>query len=289
MRTPARCSSVRRWSRGRPKNSSTSASKAVCSSSRTLRRATSSKTSARGWSDANSSSISARARSVGDTRPATGVGPPSCSRRLEGTYARCAFTPGTGRHPQFHRSSVVLKHALRGYSVKSWLRVGRRWRTTGAHGWSEEEALKISYWPVAQGGKESLDQRGGPRCGAGRWHASSRGGRTGQRPCRPTPGARLRPSALAATVAAGHHQQQGQPNQDPLHLYLAALSLPTTAAFSYAVQPELVPLAMHAVAQDGDAPGRKGPRPRAPRHHARSGEPHRLPSRPSCHGCAARP
>jgi hypothetical protein len=80
---------------------STSASKAVCISSRTVSRATSSKTSARGWSDANSSSISARARSVGDTRPATGVGPPSCSRRFEGTYARCAFTPGAGRHPSW--------------------------------------------------------------------------------------------------------------------------------------------------------------------------------------------
>jgi hypothetical protein len=183
---------------------------------------------------------------------------------------------------------VVLTHALRGYSVKFWLRVGRRWRTTGS-AWVERRSAQDLLLAPAQGGKEPLDQRGGPRCGAGRWHASSRGGRTGKRRCRPTPGARQRPSALAATVAAGHHQQQGQPNQDPLHPYLAGLSLPTTAAFSYAVQLELVPLAMDAVAPDGDAPGRKGPRPRGPRHHERSGEPHGFPSRPSCHGCAARP
>src|SRR5581483_689230 len=63
--------------RARPKNSSTSASSAACSIRRTLSRATSSRIDASSRSDANSSSICARRRSVGDTRRATGVGPPS--------------------------------------------------------------------------------------------------------------------------------------------------------------------------------------------------------------------
>ena len=79
---------------GRPR-----ASNATWNTRRTLRQATSSRIEASSCSDANSSSISTRMRSVGDTRRAPGVGPLSCFSGFEGTYARCTFTPGTGRHP----------------------------------------------------------------------------------------------------------------------------------------------------------------------------------------------
>src|SRR5215212_5810988 len=58
-------------------------------SSRAPRRATSSSTSTRSRSSANRASISARSRSVGDTRLDTGVGPPSSAcEASKGTYVR---------------------------------------------------------------------------------------------------------------------------------------------------------------------------------------------------------
>src|SRR5829696_6151591 len=58
-------------------------------SSRAPRRATSSSTSTRSRSSANRASISARSRSVGDTRRDTGVGPPSSAcEASKGTYVR---------------------------------------------------------------------------------------------------------------------------------------------------------------------------------------------------------
>src|SRR5829696_2992100 len=58
-------------------------------SSRAPRRATSSSTSTRSRSPVNRASISARSRSVGDTRLDTGVGPPSSAcEASKGTYVR---------------------------------------------------------------------------------------------------------------------------------------------------------------------------------------------------------
>jgi len=77
LRDPAGASSSLRSYLARPKNASTSASIDCCMRSRTVSRPTSSKTAARSRSELNSASISARTRVVGDTRGATGVGPPS--------------------------------------------------------------------------------------------------------------------------------------------------------------------------------------------------------------------
>jgi hypothetical protein len=54
LRLPGRSASPRRWYLARPKNSSTSASKAVWNTNRTLSRATSSRIDARSWSELNS-------------------------------------------------------------------------------------------------------------------------------------------------------------------------------------------------------------------------------------------
>jgi hypothetical protein len=97
LREPAWCASVGAGSGPCPKNSSTSASKGSLQQQPHGQSGDLLKDQGQVTSDTNSSSISARVRSMGDTRPATGVGPPSCFRRFEETYACRAFTPGTGR------------------------------------------------------------------------------------------------------------------------------------------------------------------------------------------------
>ena len=74
------------------------------SSDRTLSRATSSRIEASSRSELNSSSISARRRSIGDTRRATGVGPPSC---LAGSREPTSWTPSAHPHTPWNQSSMA--------------------------------------------------------------------------------------------------------------------------------------------------------------------------------------
>ncbi len=86
------------------RNSVTSASIAICIDRHTPSRAKPSDTSANSRSEPNKSSISARTRSIGDTRRDTGVGSLLCLQGITAckasreTYARRPFTPRTGRH-----------------------------------------------------------------------------------------------------------------------------------------------------------------------------------------------
>src|SRR4029453_2127806 len=76
-------------------------------SSRAPRRATSSSTSTRSRSPVNRASISARSRSVGDTRLDTGVGPPSSACRLRREPTSVVIYTGAGTRPSLLSAALL--------------------------------------------------------------------------------------------------------------------------------------------------------------------------------------
>ncbi|HLI43489.1 MAG TPA: hypothetical protein VKU92_03355 [Acidimicrobiales bacterium] len=75
-------------------------------------------------SRAERSSISARMRSIGDTRVVTGVGSFLCLQASRGTYARRLFTPRTGRHHKLLESAQARWRKITGAELVALVRAG---------------------------------------------------------------------------------------------------------------------------------------------------------------------